>query len=163
MMPESKDDLGTYLKDHYAAGVGAIELLEHQAKTHKEKPLGGFFKGLLADVNLDHETLQQILSELGFEESRVRNAGAWVAEKLGRAKLGFGDETYGLPLLQALETLAIGITGKRLLWRALGQVREAHPVLKPIDFAALEKRAHEQFDRVETARLKIAEATFSKT
>ncbi len=35
-----------------------------------------------------------------------------VAEKFGRGKLGFGGgETSGLPLLQALETLAIGITG----------------------------------------------------
>jgi hypothetical protein len=85
-----------------------------------------------------------------------------MAEKFGRAKLGSGSETYGLPLLQALETLAVGITGKRLLWRALGQVRETNPVLQRTDFAALEKRASEQFERVEAARLKIATATFSR-
>lgn len=163
MMKENKNDLGTYLRDHYAGGIGAVELLEHLAKTHEDKPLGTFFKGLLGDVDSDLETLRGLMSALGFEESRVRNAGAWMAEKVGRVKLGSGSETYGLPLFQALETLAIGITGKRLLWRALGQVREAHPGLKSIDFAALEKRAHEQFDRVETARLKIAEATFPKT
>jgi hypothetical protein len=155
-------ELGTYLRDHYAAGVGAIELLEHQARTHKDKPLGAFFKSLLADVTLDLETLHGLLFTLGFEESRVRNAGAWMAEKLGRAKLGFSSETYGLPLLQALETLAIGITGKRLLWRALSEVRRADPAHQEIDFAALEKRAVDQFERVEAARLKIAIATFSE-
>ena len=159
-MKESNEELGTYLKDHYAGGVGAVELLEHSAKTHEEKPLGTFFKRVLADVRVDLETLHEILSALGFEESRVRNTGAWVAEKLGRAKLGFGDETDGLPLFQALEMLAIGITGKRLLWRALREVRNTHPALQKIDFGALEKRALEQFDRVETARLNMATATF---
>jgi hypothetical protein len=114
-------------------------------------------------VNADHEILHELMSGLGFEESRIRNAGAWMAEKFGRAKLGSGSETHGLPLLQALETLAIGITGKRLLWRALGQVRDVHPALQKTDLTALEKRASEQFERVEAARLKIAGAVFVRT
>ena len=134
MVKGENEELETYLKDHYAAGVGAIELLEHQAKTHEDKPLGAFFKDLLAEVTLDHKTLHGLLFILGFEESPVRNAGAWMAEKLGRAKLGFATETYGLPLLQTLETLALGITGKGLLWRALSKVWGADSAPQEIDF-----------------------------
>ncbi len=71
-------------------------------------------------MKADHEQLHEIMTALGIEESNARNAGAWMAEKFGRGKLGFGGgATSGIRLLQALETLAIGITGKLLMWRAL--------------------------------------------
>jgi hypothetical protein len=158
---QSREDLGTYLKDHYAGGVGALELLEHLIKEHGNDPLGNFFSRLREEIQADHDQLHSLMTRLGHEESSLRNAGAWMAEKLGRAKLGFGDETDGLPLFQALETLAIGITGKRLLWRALRRCAKTHPALQKIDFGALEKRALEQFDRVEAARLNIATATWA--
>jgi hypothetical protein len=88
-----------------------VELLEHLSTAHDDKTLGTFFHDLLAEVKADHDRLHDIMKALGIDESSMRNAGAWVAEKFGRGKLGFGGgETSGLPLLQALETLAIGIT-----------------------------------------------------
>ena len=80
--------------------------------------------------------------------------------KEANEELGTYLKDHYAGVFQALETLAIGITGKRLLWRALREVRNTHPALQKIDFGALEKRALEQFDRVETARLNIATATF---
>ena len=158
---ESKKELEIYLQDHYAGAVGAIELLEHLIQAHAAKPLETFFTELHADVKADHEQLHNLINALGFEESGVRNAGAWIAEKLSRAKLGFsGDETSGLGLLEALETLLLGVTGKKVLWRALAAAREASPILQRTDFAYLEKRAMEQADRVEAQRLETARATF---
>ncbi len=159
-MKEGKDDLGIYLKDHYAGGVGATELLEHLIKTHEGDPLGIFFQGLLDDVSADLKTLHRLMTELGFEESSVRNAGAWMAEKFAQAKLGLGGGQEGLELLQALETLFVGITGKRLLWRALATVGRADWVLQESDFNQLEKRALEQLDRVEAKRLELVGAIF---
>ena len=50
----------------------------------------------------------------------MRQAGAWVAEKVGRARLIIaGDEPGSLGLVLTLEGLIIGVTGKKLLWRAL--------------------------------------------
>jgi hypothetical protein len=160
---ENKDDLGIYLKDHYAGGVGATELLQHLIKAHESEPLGIFFQGLLEDVSADLKTLHRLMTGLGLEESSVRNAGAWMAEKFARAKLGFGGGQDGLELLQALETLFIGITGKRLLWRALAKVDRADWVLHETDFNQLEKRALEQLDRVEAKRLALAGATFLRS
>ncbi len=158
---QSQDDLEIYLRDHYAAAVGAIDLLKHLSKTHEDDALGPFFAKLQAEVEADHEQLHNLMSALGFEESSLRNAGAWMAEKLGRAKLGFSaGEDAGLRLLQSLESLYLGITGKRALWRALEAAREASPVLQKTDFQQLENRAAEQAERVESERLTAARTTF---
>ena len=139
----------TYLKDHYAGGVGALELIEHSIETHKGTPLAAFFTELHGDIKSDHDQLQKLMTALGVANSDARNAGAWLAEKFSRAKLGFsGSSGSGLRLLQTLESLALGITGKRLLWRALHAIRLSSPVLQQTDFDYLEQRAIEQSNRV---------------
>ncbi len=154
--------LGVYLKDHYAGGIGALELLEHLAKTHQNRTLEGFFSQLFAEVNSDHETLHQLMHALGVDDSSVRNAGAWVAEKIGRAKLGSsGTDENCLRDLQALETLFIGVTGKRLLWHALELLKRSHPSMQQFDFADLQNRAIGQLERIEAKRLELAQAIFA--
>ena len=64
-------------------------------------------------------------------------------------------------LLHALETLTLGITGKRGLWTALSATADHLPRLRELDYARLERRAVEQFDRVEAKRLEIATEVFS--
>ena len=158
MSDEKKNgDLETYLQDHYAAAVGALDLIQHLGKQHAEDELGDFFQRLHADVSADHAQLENVMTALGLEPSSVRNAGAWVAEKVGRLKLGLADgEEDFLRLLQALETLLAGITGKRLLWRALHAARDSSEVLRMTDFLLLEQRAHDQAERVEERRLPVA-------
>lgn len=162
-MPEEKSkncDLETYLQDHYAGAVGALELIEHLGKTHQDDKLGEFFRRLHTEIKADHKQLHNLMTVLQFEESSVRNAGAWMGEKLGRMKLGFAVGEEGkLRLLQSLETIYIGITGKRLLWRALHAARDSSTVLRQTDFALLEQRAIEQAERVESKRLSIARTT----
>jgi hypothetical protein len=62
-------------------------------------------------------------------------------------------------MLEALETLALGIQGKAGLWRALAAVHV--PQARPLDLAALEQRALKQFERVEAMRLQSARAALS--
>ncbi len=158
--PESKEQLGVYLRDHYAAGVGALELIEHSRESHAGTPWAAFFAELQKEVKADHEQLHNLMQALSVDDSSVRNAGAWMAEKLGRAKLGFsGGESTELGLLQTLESLALGITGKQLLWRALAAVRESSPDLQKTDFKLLETRALAQLQRVEAKRLEAAQGS----
>jgi hypothetical protein len=63
-------------------------------------------------------------------------------------------------LLEALEGLALGITGKQLLWRALQSASDTTPQLRGLDYARLEQRAREQRDRVEEKRLAAAREAF---
>ena len=126
---EKRKELAVYLQDHYAGAVAAIEMLEHLIKTHAGKPLERFFTKLHADVTLDHEQLRNVMTVLGFQESIVRDISAWMAEKLARAKLGFSNgKTVGLRLVESLEILQLGITGKRLLWRAMSAAIKSSPV-----------------------------------
>ena len=155
-------ELAAYLNDHLAGSVTAIELLDHLIKTHEGKPLGNFFQALRNDVRADQEVLKKLLQRFS-KESALRKAGGWLAEKFGRVKLtGAGEEMGELGLVQALEMLVLGITGKQLLWRALSASLGDSPLLRGADLGKLEERAIDQIERVETKRLEAARATFLK-
>ena len=59
--------------------------------------------------------------------------------------------------LEEIETLCLGIEGKRLLWRALAS---ADGGLAGFDFEDLERRAEAQRDRLERFRLQVASTAF---
>lgn len=155
--------LATYLNDHLAGSVVAIELLDHLAKEFDGQRLEKFFSEIRDDVGADQDVLRGLMEKLNIEESSLHKAGAWIMEKFGQAKLDVaGNEAGGLGLLQALEGLALGITGKQLLWRSLATAARNSTKLQGTDFARLEQRAKEQFERVEAERLKAASEAFAK-
>jgi len=96
---------------------------------------------------------------LGVEESKMRQAGVWAAEKLGRARFAIaGNEPDGLGLVLTLEGLIMGIAGKKLLWRALGAANL--PKAEAFDFKELQRRAEEQIERTEAERIRAARRAF---
>jgi hypothetical protein len=151
--------LVSYLNDHLAGSVGAIELLDHLVETHEGEPLAAFLQGLRDDIKADQDVLKKIVQRFNADESAIRKAGAWLAEKIARAKINLaGQKRRELGLLQALEALILGITGKQLLWRALNASIGGSPLLRGVDLTKLEERAIEQIERVETQRLEVARA-----
>ena len=153
-------ELANYLNDHVAGAVAAVELLEHLVESHKGTPLEKFFENLRADVVADLEVLRKLLQRF-TRESVVRKAGAWIAEKIARTKVKVaGDKAGDLGLVQALEVLVLGITGKQLLWRALSASLGDSPLLRGADLGKLEERAIDQLERVETQRLEAARQAF---
>jgi hypothetical protein len=153
-------ELDSYLNDHLAGSVGALELIAHWAKVCRGKPLGEFFNGLHREISADQETLRDLIRCLGVEESKVRQGAAWAAGKLGLARVVIaGDKPGGLGLVLALEGLIMGITGKQLLWRAL---RTANlPNVETFDFNELQRRAEEQIERTEAERIRAAQRAFA--
>lgn len=155
------EDLSSYLNDHLAGSVGALELLDRLIDIYQGNPIERFFKDLRNEIDADQETLKELIARLGEKESVVRKAGAWVVEKLSRAKIQLSETREGeMGLFLALEGLALGINGKRSLWRALAAASETTPHLRGPDYATLEKRAVEQHDRVEAKRLEVAREVF---
>ncbi len=157
----SAEVLTTYLNDHLAGSVAAIELVDRLARlcqgTEREK----IFRTLQAEIEEDQEVLKQLLGAVGGKESKVRKAAAWLSEKIGEAKLELDDTGGGeLRLLEALETLGLGIQGKLGLWRALEAASARPPELGRLDLSRLQRRARDQFDRVETLRLQVAKSAF---
>jgi hypothetical protein len=155
------EDLTSYLNDHLAGSVGALELLDRLIDTYQGKPLARFFRDLRDEIEADQETLKGLIASLDEKESAVRKAGAWIAEKFSRAKIQLSETREGeMGLFLALEGLALGIRGKQALWRALAAAAERNPDVRGLDYATLEKRAMEQHDRVEAKRLEIAREIF---
>jgi hypothetical protein len=158
---DSTKHLHTYLNDHLAGSISAVELLDYLIERHEQDRFGKFFRDLRNDIQADQDTLRDLIRKLNAEESSVRKAGAWIAEKLGRVKIAGAGVRDNYGLLQALEGLELGITGKKLLWRSLAKIASSITELQGTDFAGLEKRAQEQIDRVEAERLLTAQAALS--
>lgn len=154
--------LATYLNDHLAGSVAALELLEHLERPHEGSPLAAFVAGLRADIAEDQRELEALIARLGITQSPARKAAAWLSEKLAKAKLMMDDIQGGpLKLLEGFEALSLGIEGKRLLWRSLGTAAEHTPDLGGVDYARLVRRAEEQRSDVEALRLESAKAAFA--
>lgn len=155
--------LTTYLNDHLAGSVAAVELLNHLIERHTALGWAGFLSELRAEIEADQASLRDVLQRLGEEGSAMKNAAAWVGEKLSVARRTFSPGYDArLALLEELETIALGVQGKLGLWRALTIVAPSYPALRGLDLARLEQRARDQHERVETHRLAAASAAFQE-
>lgn len=159
----SREILVTYLDDHLAGSVAAIELLEHLRRLTRGTPRETVFTSLQGEIQEDQKVVKELLSAVGGTESRTRKAAAWLTEKVGEIKLKLDDPGGGdLRLLEAFEILELGILGKLGLWRALSVAADAVPEVKELNLRRLEERAQAQHDRVEVERLRVARAAFGR-
>jgi hypothetical protein len=153
-------DLDSYLNDHLAGSISALEVIDHWAEAHKGESLGSFFVQTKKEIKADQETLRGIMRILGVDESKVRKAGAWAAEKVGRARLIIaGDEPGSLGLVLTLEGLIMGVTGKKLMWVSLAAAKL--PPLNAYNFEQLQRRAEQQVERIEAERISAIRETFA--
>jgi hypothetical protein len=154
----SREALGAYLNDHLAGSVGAVALAERTIRENEGDPLATRLSRLLEEIREDQAVLERLIERVGAGQNPIKKAGAWLAEKAGRVKLGGTDEPRSLSRMEVLEALAIGIHGKRALWRALRVVAARYDALRGLDLDRLERRAVEQHDQVEEMRLEAAKA-----
>ena len=122
----NNENLLTYLNDHLAGSVGALELLNHMKDSAREKDFESFCASLHHDIQSDQNILRDVIEQLGGGAGKMKGAAAWILEKAGWTKMKLaGFEKDELGRLQALEGLALGITGKKALWVSLAAL--AHP------------------------------------
>ena len=85
------------------------------------------------------------MRELEANSGAVRNTAAFLGEKFTRIKLLVEDPSGGqLALLEKLEALALGIEGKKALWRSLLAIVDETPALRGLDLPLLDQRAEDQ-------------------
>jgi hypothetical protein len=154
----SRQALGTYLNDHLAGSVMGIELAERTIRENEGDPLAVRLGRVLEEIREDQAVLKGVIDRVGAARNPLKQAGAWLAEKAARVKLGGTDEPGELSRLEVLETLTTGIHGKRALWRALRVVAPGYGELGALNFDLLERRAIEQHEVVEEMRLEAARA-----
>ena len=150
--------MDTYLNDHLAGSVMAIELAERTIRENEGGSVAARLSPLVEQIREDQTVLKGVIERLGRGESSLKKAGAWLAEKAGRVKLGGTDEPGDLSRLEVLEMLTTGVHGKRALWRALRVVAARYEELRGLDLDLLERRAVEQHDELESMRLEAAKA-----
>jgi len=156
--------LATYLNDHLAGSVAAVELLEHLEAAYADTDLARFFVELRREISADRKDLQCLIDRVRVTKSRPRKVSAWLTAKFTELKLRLDDSARGpLHLLESLEVVGLGIHGKLALWRALGAAAESSPALQGFDYERLAQRAEEQRWRVEVVRLEAAKAAFTDT
>ncbi|HEY0701283.1 MAG TPA: hypothetical protein VGD60_00805 [Candidatus Acidoferrales bacterium] len=154
-------DLSTYLHDHLAGATLALELLEHLHTLHHSDFIGAFATELLLDIETDRTSLQQIAVRVGQPSNAVKEAAAWLGEKVSRLKLSDAG-AIGFGTFETLEFLQLGIEGKVALWRALEAASLRDIRLQSTDFAYLINRAEDQVARVEKQRLDLARTVFDE-
>lgn len=155
----ANEHLGTYLNDHLAGAVAALDLMEHLKSTNAGTSVEPILAELHADVMSERQELEALMERLEITESRSRQAAAWLAEKVTRLKLKVEDSSGGaLRLLEGLDAIASGIEGKQALWRALEVVAPSLPEVQGPDYGQLVQRSEDQRKRVEALRLEAAKA-----
>jgi len=151
--------LETYLNDHLAGAMFGSDLAEQLRARTEETELGELMASLAAQIEEDRQSLIGLMERMGISQSPVKQATTWLAEKASRVKLGgmTADET-GLSLFTALETLTLGVAGKRALWTALRAVEGEHPELGADELDVLISRAESQQQLLERERVEAGRA-----
>jgi hypothetical protein len=150
--------LGIYLNDHLAGATGGVELarrLRGSASGEEAAPIAR----LCGEIEADRATLERVMDELGIGRQRLKPAGAWLAEKLGRLKLNgrlFGHSP--LSRVVELEVLHLGVTGKMQLWQTLARTVGGRPL--DVDFERLAKRAAGQREAIDELHLAASKRCF---
>lgn len=153
------DALATYLQDHLAGAIHAIELLEAMQKRHTGDSLSDFAGALLVEIEADRSVLRDLAERAGAGSSGVKGLTAWITEKVSRIKLSDQD-AISFGTFEALEFLVLGIHGKWALWRALALLAPNNSRLQGVDFGRLRARAEMQEAQVDQRRLEIARVVF---
>lgn len=153
--------LRTYLQDHHAGSTVGVELARRAAGANQDTEFGEPLGRIADEIAEDRESLERLMERLGVKPHPVKDAGGWVAEKLGRLKpnnrlLGYSP----LSRVLELEGLLIGVTGKLALWEALRD--SLGESLDGVDLVALGDRAQDQRARLEDMRRRAAVEAFKR-
>jgi len=151
-----RDALTTYLNDHLAGSVAALDLMDHLAEGEQEPGFEAWLAELRADVKQEQRTLQELVDSIG-SENPVAQAMAWMGEKMARIKVGrSAADPASLRRFEALEALALGFCGRRMLWRTLAHLAEHSPLRSGLSFDELAARVEPHIAALEKLRLQAA-------
>jgi hypothetical protein len=149
--------LATYLRDHLAGADTAIQIVRGLGDAYRGGPEGALFESLYQQFREDRGVVEGILAELGYtSRSAKRLAGRATGSAL---RVVAGGAPGDLSLFRTLEALAIGVQGKRCLWRAAqALVALPHPPGRR-SFVELEADAVRQWEAIERHRWSLVPRT----
>jgi hypothetical protein len=159
--PGSQRLLGIYLNDHLAGATAGAELARRMVQEHGDSVFGAELRDLEAEISQDRRALLRLMAELRFPVRRYKVYGAWLGEKLARAKPnGRLVRRSGLSVLVELEALRSGAAGKALLWRSLLAASAQDTRLDSARVEELLRRAERQIEVLDALHSRAGTALF---
>jgi hypothetical protein len=152
-----------YLNDHLAGAMLGSDLAEQIRDQNEGTPLGEEFASIASEIEEDRQALVNLMEAMDAQPNPIKKAAGWMAEKATRLKFtgaSSGEADHGL--FMALETLRLGVAGKKCLWIALQEVRDDHDGLTTLNLDQLLERATRQESKLESERLKMARRALAK-
>ena len=144
-----------YLREHLAGSDAAIEVVERLRLTHAGSQEGRLFASLFDEFREEREVVRLLLEQIGASPLPLKRlfghaSGAAVMPGTG------GDPS----LFWTLEGLAIGVQGKRCMWRALDALLGDQPIPSARSLGGLEAMAVRQWEAIEERRRALVSETF---
>jgi hypothetical protein len=150
--------LVAYLREHLSGADAAIQVVEYLGRAETGSDERQLFVSLYEQLKSDRRVVEMLLTRLGASSRSAKRVAGRAAGSL--MKRMAGGQPGDLSLFRTLEALAVGIQGKRCMWRAL---QALSPALLPPGpgFAELEQTAVRQWEMVEQRRRALVPETFS--
>ena len=159
-MPEAAgyEALGQYLRDHLSGSDTALSVVEHLLRDGEDAEIRSLAAALRRDFVEERDVVRTLVASIGASgHSTKRVAARVVGGLIGPLA---GGSRGDLSLLRTLESLAVGVQGKRCLWRALRSAFPARSGAGPRTFDELEAMAVAQWEAIERVRQPLARSTF---
>jgi hypothetical protein len=154
--------LSIYLNDHLAGATIGVELSKRAASTNEGTEYGAFLSELSHEIAEDRAALERVMERLDVKKDRVKTTGAYIGEKFGRLKPNAHLTSYSpLSRVIELEGLALGVTGKLALWKALLAIADQDDRLDAEELQTLAARAEAQQRGLDEHRLRATTETFT--
>jgi hypothetical protein len=148
----------TYLREHLAGADAAIQVVERLKYTHETTAEGPLFASLYEQLLEDRAVVTALLTDLGASSRSIKRLASHATATL--LKGAAGGTRGELNFFRTLEALAIGVQGKRCLWRAAQVLAPPLRAPGPRNFVELEARAVDQWETIERCRRCLAPLTF---
>ena len=149
-----------YLRDHLSGADMALRVVHRAGSTHTGAD-ATLFRRLAKEFEEDHAVVRALLNRLGASGRSIKRAAGYASGAVLSATAG--GEPGDLSLLRTLEGLAIGVQGKRCLWRALQSLSAPPQMVEGMNFTDLEAKAVRQWEAIEERRRGLVTRTFSAT
>jgi hypothetical protein len=148
-----------YLIDHLSGSDTATAVVSKVAGSHAGTPEGDVCAWLLPQLHAEREIVRSLVAGTGAGSPSSSKRIAGYASGAAAQALA-GGQPGEIALFRTFESLAIGVQGKRLLWRAARErvARDDHDARTRFD--RLEQAAVEQWDRLDAVRRRLVPATF---
>jgi len=151
-------NLAAYLREHLTGSDAAIQVVDRLRLVHAGTQEGRLFAALFDEFREEREVVRALLEEIGATPLSLKRLAGQASGAI--LDVAAGGERGDLSLFRTLEGLAIGVQGKRCMWRALQSLFGDQPIPSARTLAGLEAMAVRQWEAIEERRRGLVLATF---